>query len=128
MELGSRMGSVTGDRWTMDAANLVDALPTRRYHAPKDDAKDNGMSSPTKKQKSSLVLFNEDPTLCQICQCNYEEEEMLKVLPCKHEFHVGCVDRWLAQKDSCPLCKASINAEEVSDAKATTQLSQPAAE
>jgi len=29
----------------------------------------------------------------------------IKVLPCGHEFHSGCLDSWLELKAMCPLCK-----------------------
>jgi hypothetical protein len=41
-----------------------------------------------------------------ICLCDFEESEQLMVLPCKHEFHVDCIQPWLLEKSSlCPMCK-----------------------
>ena len=48
--------------------------------------------------------------LCAICTESYENNEMVRVLPCaeSHNFHQECIDRWLIQKDACPLCSVSI--------------------
>eukprot|EP00922_Rhytidocystis_sp_ex-Travisia-forbesii_P035321 GHVS01052410.1.p1 GENE.GHVS01052410.1~~GHVS01052410.1.p1 ORF type:complete len:449 (+),score=55.41 GHVS01052410.1:486-1832(+) len=51
------------------------------------------------KEPSSLPLA----ASCSICLCEYEEEEMLRILPCGHGFHAQCVDVWLATRAVCPL-------------------------
>eukprot|EP00884_Botryococcus_braunii_P017635 jgi/Botrbrau1/4555/Bobra.60_2s0042.1 len=43
---------------------------------------------------------------CAICIEDYREGEKLRVLPCKHRFHMECIDQWLsARKPLCPICK-----------------------
>ncbi|KAK2553715.1 RING finger protein 215 [Acropora cervicornis] len=36
------------------------------------------------------------------------KKERVRTLPCDHEFHCKCVDRWLLAKRTCPLCKGNI--------------------
>jgi len=42
---------------------------------------------------------------CPICLIEYDEEDELKVLPCKHFFHTKCIHPWLSKINSCPLCR-----------------------
>eukprot|EP00439_Symbiodinium_sp_Y106_P056356 s3244_g7.t3 len=47
---------------------------------------------------------------CCLCLEPYTEEDMLRVLPCRHFFHQACIDHWFSANRfmprSCPLCKA----------------------
>ena len=36
-----------------------------------------------------------DQTSCVVCMCDFENRQLLRVLPCSHEFHAKCVDKWL---------------------------------
>eukprot|EP00977_Amphora_coffeiformis_P009920 scaffold2300_cov160-Amphora_coffeaeformis.AAC.7 len=55
----------------------------------------------------------EDTNLCVICMDAFVDGDRLRVLPCDHSFHVGCIDRWLSGSSSfddchtagCPTCK-----------------------
>ena len=41
------------------------------------------------------IIIIGDQTSCVICICDFEPRQMLRVLPCSHEFHAKCVDKWL---------------------------------
>ncbi|XP_008694726.1 E3 ubiquitin-protein ligase RLIM-like [Ursus maritimus] len=42
---------------------------------------------------------------CSICITEYTEGNRLHILPCSHEFHVHCIDRWLSENSTCPICR-----------------------
>jgi len=43
---------------------------------------------------------------CLICLDDYEPEEDLRVMSCKHFFHQNCVDKWLqVGRNNCPACR-----------------------
>lgn len=49
-----------------------------------------------------------ESTTCSICLSEYQPEEVLRELPCavsNHVFHAACIDEWLMQKLSCPICR-----------------------
>lgn len=39
-------------------------------------------------------------------QERYEDEDELGTLRCGHDYHAGCVRKWLLMKNACPICKA----------------------
>jgi len=61
---------------------------------------------------------------CQICMENFEDGELVRILPCMHMFHGGdtatgekiCIDKWLdkstnttnPEKNQCPMCRKEI--------------------
>ncbi|KAJ1961982.1 hypothetical protein GGI12_002938 [Dipsacomyces acuminosporus] len=48
---------------------------------------------------------------CAICLDVYRPNESLRLLPCKHAFHQGCIDSWLTSNsitEHCPICKSNI--------------------
>lgn len=47
-------------------------------------------------------------TRCSICLEDVMAGAVMRRLPCRHQFHKCCVDRWLQTKASCPICQASL--------------------
>ncbi|XP_006889304.1 PREDICTED: E3 ubiquitin-protein ligase RNF43 isoform X2 [Elephantulus edwardii] len=46
--------------------------------------------------------------MCAICLEEFSEGQELRVISCLHEFHRTCVDPWLHQHRTCPLCMFNI--------------------
>ncbi|KAG8321025.1 hypothetical protein J6590_054978 [Homalodisca vitripennis] len=49
-----------------------------------------------------------DGECCAICIEPYRTSEVVRILPCRHEFHRGCIDPWLVEHRTCPMCKMDI--------------------
>ena len=46
---------------------------------------------------------------CSICLGEYQEKEVLRIMPkCGHNFHLSCIDVWLRKHSTCPVCRFSI--------------------
>jgi len=76
---------VKGAKW-----HNINQLPTRRYQV-RVTAEESNM------QKS-----------CRVCMEDFKNEELLRTLPCLHFFHKECIDKWLFQNRTCPVCKFDI--------------------
>lgn len=56
---------------------------------------------PTIQYEESLVI-NE---ACAVCLEDFDEDDEVKRLSCRHGFHPSCIGPWLADHDKCPLCQ-----------------------
>ncbi|XP_059404341.1 E3 ubiquitin-protein ligase RNF181-like isoform X1 [Carassius carassius] len=45
---------------------------------------------------------------CPVCLLEFEEQETVREMPCKHLFHAGCILPWLSKTNSCPLCRLEL--------------------
>lgn len=46
---------------------------------------------------------------CTVCLGDYHKEDILRALPpCGHFFHASCIDIWLHQHSTCPVCRVSL--------------------
>ncbi|KAE8214410.1 hypothetical protein CF327_g2187 [Tilletia walkeri] len=52
------------------------------------------------------VVLESTAQRCLICLEEWEDDDEVRILSCRHAFHVDCVDRWLIQSsNTCPMCR-----------------------
>ncbi|XP_044018069.1 E3 ubiquitin-protein ligase RNF38-like isoform X2 [Aphidius gifuensis] len=73
------------------------------------EAKPRGLTRAEVEQLPSYKFNAEthqgDQTNCVVCMCDFEAPQSLRVLPCSHEFHAKCIDKWLKSNRTCPICR-----------------------
>nr|XP_046248604.1 E3 ubiquitin-protein ligase RNF128a [Scatophagus argus] len=46
--------------------------------------------------------------MCAVCIESYKAGEVVTVLTCDHIFHKACIEPWLLERRTCPMCKCDI--------------------
>ena len=54
--------------------------------------------------------WSDEDRKCSICLCDIEVGERVRELECRHHFHQPCVDSWMTQRATCPLCVRKVSA------------------
>lgn len=49
-----------------------------------------------------------DAQTCAVCIESYKAGDVITVLTCGHIFHKACIEPWLLEKRTCPMCKCDI--------------------
>uniref|UniRef100_A0A8P4KQY0 RING-type E3 ubiquitin transferase n=1 Tax=Dicentrarchus labrax TaxID=13489 RepID=A0A8P4KQY0_DICLA len=120
--LGGAVVSTTEGRATSrDTNNLVEngTLPILRlahFFLLNDEEDDEHPRGLTKEQIDNLStrtygqasLEGEMGRACSVCINEYAQGNKLRRLPCSHEFHIHCIDRWLSENNTCPICRQPI--------------------
>lgn len=66
---------------------VIDSIPSFRYSASSRDSSNGN---------------------CVVCMSDYINREKLRRLPCNHDFHAKCIDRWLKNNRTCPVCREEV--------------------
>eukprot|EP00061_Rhincodon_typus_P009940 g33823.t1 len=77
-----------------------------------DEDEDDQPRGLTKEQIDNLSTrnFGESDAIktCSVCISEYTAGNKLRKLPCSHEYHVHCIDRWLSENSTCPICRQAV--------------------
>ncbi|KAG2730324.1 hypothetical protein I3843_01G280900 [Carya illinoinensis] len=94
----------------------INALPVHKYKVagPQNSlsmqqASSSGSAAEMQKQdnpnKVVSTKASEDELTCSVCLEQVNVGELIRSLPCLHQFHANCIDPWLGQQGTCPVCK-----------------------
>ncbi|NWV68530.1 RNF6 ligase, partial [Malurus elegans] len=116
------------NRHSQDANNLVEngTLPILRlthFFLLNEDDDDDRSRGLTKEQIDNLstrnygdnLTENEWSKTCSVCINEYATGNKLRQLPCMHEFHIHCIDRWLSENSTCPICRQPVLGSNATD-------------
>ncbi|KAE8668299.1 E3 ubiquitin ligase BIG BROTHER-related [Hibiscus syriacus] len=62
---------------------------------------------PSIKYKAGSSQFGSNDS-CVICRVDYEDDDSLTILSCKHSYHPECINNWLKINKVCPVCSAEV--------------------
>ncbi|OMO96798.1 Zinc finger, RING-type [Corchorus olitorius] len=93
----------------------INALPVHKYKVYAPQSGESSMqqasssNSPQKKQDPNNAVgsmkSSDDELTCSVCLEQVNVGETIRSLPCLHQFHASCIDPWLRQQGTCPVCK-----------------------
>ncbi len=101
---------------------VISQLPVYKFKSPPADSTTASPEStkeapPAKEGQTTLAVENttkvaekddENKRICAICMDSYKPEDEVMILPCLHQFHNGCIQKWFNESKECPICKNEV--------------------
>lgn len=97
----------------------INALPVHKYRVaglennsslPQQSSSSSGPAETKQdsRKANGSIKGPDDELTCSICLEQVNMGELVRSLPCLHQFHANCIDPWLRQQGTCPVCKFSV--------------------
>ncbi|KAJ0001636.1 hypothetical protein NQD34_001432 [Periophthalmus magnuspinnatus] len=92
------------------SANRLYSL--RRHKRAEKRLKNEAKKAIQRLEVRSLKRGDEETTseilMCAVCIESYKIGDVVTVLTCDHIFHKACIEPWLLERRTCPMCKCDI--------------------
>jgi len=75
------------------------------------DVKDKAADVAVVSQLPTTSFKGGEEASCLICLEPFRKRQVIKTLPCFHQFHAKEIDKWLRLNNSCPVCKSRVDAK-----------------
>ena len=76
-------------------------MRSRKYTSKNDPSNnENNNEKPNEKPNETIT--------CSICLDDIQTNQRFRHLPCTHDFHKHCIDKWFEQNVKCPTCRQDI--------------------
>eukprot|EP00250_Pteridium_aquilinum_P011055 c19809_g1_i1 orf=124-978(+) len=66
---------------------------------------ENGLKKIDSVSPDTVMKGRDEDLTCSVCLEQVMDGELVRSLPCLHQFHPSCIDQWLRQQATCPVCK-----------------------
>ncbi|KAL8171567.1 hypothetical protein V2J09_023371 [Rumex salicifolius] len=97
----------------------INALPVHKYKVVSAQSSGPSVlqassSAPSEQKKHEISIpvsstkCTDDDLTCTVCLEQVSDGEIIRSLPCLHQFHAICIDPWLRQQGTCPVCKFKV--------------------
>ncbi|XP_067853290.1 E3 ubiquitin-protein ligase RLIM [Heptranchias perlo] len=107
-----REGQQTRGLFGLEESGTLPILRLAHFFLLNDEDEDDQPRGLTKEQIDNLSTrnFGESDAIktCSVCISEYTAGNKLRKLPCSHEYHVHCIDRWLSENSTCPICRQAV--------------------
>jgi hypothetical protein len=103
----ARIGAVLG---TAAAVGLTVAAASALLITPGVSRTESSPAGQSDIDSNTLLIIQGagESSQCTVCMEDLVVGDEVRVLPCFHKYHRGCIDQWLSQSGNCPVCKNSI--------------------
>jgi hypothetical protein len=78
-------------------------------------------------ENTELSVYRTDgeETICAICRADIQDNAIIrKINGCGHSFHHNCLDNWLKNHHTCPICRQSLRTNTTTPPSSTTRRTE----